>query len=49
MDLKGKTYFPGMGPWMSQQLGVTKTLHKVRTSGDLRNPPADQGRVIWLP
>ena len=23
-------YFPGMGPWMNRQIGVTKTLREVQ-------------------
>jgi hypothetical protein len=42
-------FFPGMGPWMNQRLGVNKTLREVQDFRRSQNPPADQGRVIWLP
>jgi short-subunit dehydrogenase len=35
-------YFPGMGPWMNQQMGVNKTLREVQEFR--RNPLSPQGR-----
>lgn len=41
-------YFPGMGPWMNQQLGVNKTLREVQAfkrSQTLERPDALRARL----